>query len=518
MKQVTTLMLFLVATLVTTTAVAKTRDFAFTDAKGTYEVGLRVVDQYDYSRTFHQRTDRLGKPYEGERARPIQTLIWYPARTSSARPMTVGDYVKLTRTETDFGWRKGHPVPPQYKVWASQLGDTKMAESMWARRDAKPVKGRFPLVVYAPSFSSHAWENADLCEYLASHGYVVIASPSVGAHTRDMTGDIQGIESQARDISFLIGYAHGLPDTDMSEVAVMAWSWGGISNLFAATNDSRIDALVDLDGSMRYFPGLVKDAGYVHPEQMTTPLLFFTEGPISLEKAASTLSAPDNTGPNILNEWTHGDLFTIHMLGMPHAGFDSMFQRRESAKNFSYAQKADYGRADVEASYNLVARYTLKFLDAYLKRDASAMTWLERAPAENGVPPHLMTRTFRAADKVPASMETFRAALHRQGFSHAQDIYTTMRRDPHGFIPSERAIESWAYDLMEHGDMTQSIAMFKFNAHIHTGSSDAYQSLGEAYLHAGNKKLAKQAFIKTIDLDPSSEAARAARDELKAMH
>jgi hypothetical protein len=42
------------------------------------------------------------------------------------------------------------------------------------------------------------------------------------------------------------------------------------------SNYPRIDALVSMDGSMRYYPGLVKMAGDVHPERMTIPLLFFT--------------------------------------------------------------------------------------------------------------------------------------------------------------------------------------------------------------------------------------------------
>ena len=62
-------------------------------------------------------------------------------------------------------------------------------------------------MIYAPSFSSQAWENADLCEYLASHGYVVNASPSLGPTTRQMVGTIAGANAHARDISFLIGYA-----------------------------------------------------------------------------------------------------------------------------------------------------------------------------------------------------------------------------------------------------------------------------------------------------------------------
>ena len=56
---------------------------------------------------------------------------------------------------------------------------------------------------------------------------------SMGVSTRDMTDDLDGINAQASDISFLITYAspsrHGL-----SEVAVVSWSWGGISSLFAA--------------------------------------------------------------------------------------------------------------------------------------------------------------------------------------------------------------------------------------------------------------------------------------------
>ncbi len=98
----------------------------------------------------------------------------------------------------------------------------------------------------------------------------------MGVLTRDMTDDLDGINTQARDISFLITYAKTLPDADLSSVAVVSWSWGGISSLFAAARDSRIDALVSMDGSMRYYPGLVKMAGDVHPERMTIPLLFFT--------------------------------------------------------------------------------------------------------------------------------------------------------------------------------------------------------------------------------------------------
>ena len=72
----------------------------------------------------------------------------------------------------------------------------------------------------------------------------------MGVSTRDMTDNLDGINAQARDISFLITYAETLPDTDLSEVAVVSWSWGGGSSLFAAARDPD-GALVSMDGRHR---------------------------------------------------------------------------------------------------------------------------------------------------------------------------------------------------------------------------------------------------------------------------
>jgi hypothetical protein len=87
------------------------------------------------------------------------------------------------------------------------------------------------------------------------------------------------------------------------------------------------------------------------------------------------------------------------MLGMSHPEFSSMFQRKESAQRFAENQVADYEREDANTSYARVALYTLNFLDAYLKHDASAKAFLEKSPAENGVPPHFMGIKFRPAQK-----------------------------------------------------------------------------------------------------------------------
>ena len=488
--------------------------FQFAEKPGHYHVGLKIVEQYDYSRTYRRSTDDLGKPYVGERSRPLQTLIWYPAESSAAKPMTVGDYGNLMATETSFGTPR---MTADAKDWISGMTPA-LAMPMWAVRDAPLSTGRFPVVIYAPSFSAMSWENADLCEYLATHGYVVIASPDMGVMTRGMTSDVAGITAQARDISFLIGYAQTLPDTDMSEVAVAGFSWGGISNLFAAARDNRIDALVALDGSMRYYAGLVKQAGDVHPEQMTIPLLYFAQGEISLEDQARYFTETSkNEGPNVLNAWTHGDLVTIHMLGLIHTEHSSMYQRNEKIwKHYKEVQKADYEREDGITGYAWIARYTLQFLNAYLKHDAASMAYLKKTPAENGVPKHFMTVNYRAAKGMPASFEAFRSELGRQGFDHAPEVYSAMQKEKADFKLDEDAVDSWATDLITDNHLPEAIALLKLDVQIYPGSGGSYYSLGEAYAKSGQKQLALESYKKSLEKDPNNDDTKQKIKDLQA--
>ena len=478
--------------------------FHFTEKPGPHLVGLKVVEQYDYSRTYRSRIDDLGVSYPRERARPLQTLIWYPAEKSALKPMTVGDYGNLAATETSFD---KPTLSVDHKQWLDGLKPT-LAMPMWAVRDAPPFSGRFPIVIYAPSFSAMSWENADLCEYLASHGYVVIASPDMGATTRAMTNDLTGIRAQERDISFLIGYAATLPNTDMSAIAVAGFSWGGISNLFAAARDNRIDALVALDGSMRYYPGLVKQ-GDVHPEQMAIPLLFFAQGGVTLEDQERYLNSEKSQGPSVLNAWTHGDLVLVRMLGLVHVEHSSMYQRNEDVwKRFAEEKIADYDRADGIAGYAWIARYTVHFLDAYLKHDAAAMAWIKKTPAENGAPNHFLSASYRPAKGPPATFETFRVKLGAQGFDHAEDIYAAMQKESPSFKLDESAVDSWGYELMTGNHFPEAIDIFNLNAKSYPDSGNVYNSLGEAYMKSGQKQRAIDNYKKSLEKDPSNDNAR----------
>ena len=368
--------------------------FRFTQKPGPYGVGFKVVEQYDRSRKFQVDSDSPSGPAVAPGPRPLQTLVWYPSEESGGRVMTFGDYGALIKTETSFDQQIEHGKPQSF-VQAFMQGTTGL--NAWAIRDAPTKAGRFPVVIYAPSLNAPATENIELCEFLASEGFVVIASPSMGATSRSMTVDISGASAEAQDISFLIAFASTLPDADASEVAVAGYSWGGMAALLAAARDKRVNALISLDSSF-------VTADEIHPDQMTIPLLAFSRGEDTLKYSDS--QHKDKTqcdcAPNVLDEWTHGDLLHVQLLAISHIQFSTLYQRSERFKKEAMQfSPADYSLEEGAVSYNWMARYTLEFLNAYLKREESAVLFLKRTPAENGVPRHLMAVNFRQASATP---------------------------------------------------------------------------------------------------------------------
>ena len=502
MKILTAFVLFLCAS--SGAAFSQLSPFQFLQHPGPHPVGLKVVDQYDSSRKFPVLAGNTPTPVEIAKGRSLQTLVWYPAKQSGNKPMTAVEYVALEDTEVHFD-----APDPEHNKWRKRVNRSFDAP-LWAVRDAKPAGGRYPVLIYAPSDSSVAWENADLCEYLASHGYIVLASPSMGARTRDMTDDVEGINEQAHDISFLITYAGTLPDADISKVAVVSFSWGGISSLFAAARDHRIDALAEMDGSMRYFPGLVKQAGDVDPEQMKIPLLFFTANTTDYieDVQRNYIPAADIVGPSVLNAWKHGDLYTVNMLGMSHPEFCSMFQRWKSAQDYSTDEVADYGRDDTNTSYAWASLYTLKFLNAYLKNDASAKAFLARTPAENGVPEHFMGMHFRPA--VGPQFEDVMSAAAEQGYKQTLEAYRAFVNDPmHRSVSDlEKRMNTLGYMLMGAHELEAGVRVFQVNAESHHESANVFDSLGDGYSAVGDKANAIKAYQRSVELNPANEHAK----------
>lgn len=479
-------------------------NFTRANPPGPHAVGLKVVEQYDFSRAYRGLTDVVtGKGVTGERARPIQTFVWYPAAKTAKPTMTVADYLKIGASDDNFE----HTPAERAALEAAFAGQrtaalsperakAELAAPMRARRDAAAASGKFPVVIYAPSFSAWAFENADLCEYLASQGYVVIASPSLGQAQRDMTTDLEGVETQAGDIEFLIGYAHGLPQADTNRLAVIGYSWGGLANVLAAAKDSRIDALVALDGSVRYWPQLLKQAAYATQARATAPLLFIAARPREIEE----LSEGRNEVTSPLNHMKYADVYRVTLAPMVHENFSVMFGQRLLGDS----RYDEYDKDELSTATAWMETYVRRFLDAYLKGDAASRAFLDLPAAKSGAPAHLLTTSVTHSQGAPPTRAAFAAELARQGFGKTSSVYQAFKAREPDFTLSDDELVSWAYQRMGDGDIGAAVALLRLDTEIHADSWNAFDSLGEAYAKNGDKTLAIAAYRQSLVLNPKN--------------
>ena len=487
-------------------------EFTFSNQPGRHGVGLKVVQQYDYTRQYKTRVDmRTGEPASGERARPMQALVWYPA-ARGGKPVTFRDYLATIASEDDFTLDADALKRQRDARIESLFGKRRdavlreIAKPMLAVRDAKPESGKFPVVIYAPSFSASAMENSDVCELLASHGYVVLASASMGPHTRSMTSDLEGLETQVADIAWLIGHARSLPGADTERVAVVGFSWGGLSNVLAAAKDDRIKAIVSLDGSvrgMREFVDGGKDAAqYVTPSRVAIPMLFVGRRPPTIEELNRS---EVDTRFSFLNTLRYSDLTISVMLPMKHMDFSSYSVRVGREGSFG-----DYTRAEIALAHSWAARYALRFLDAHIKRDAASLAFMNNTPAANGVPPHTMlTDVRRNGGKAPPTLENFVARLGSEGFERAIPLYQEFVAQGASFKLGPNEIYGWGSDLESMERYAQAREIFRLGVHLQPNEAFLVECLGEMQAKSGQMAEALRSYRRVLELNPQHAAAAA---------
>ncbi len=388
--------LFLAILLAAASAAHAQTLFTFSNTPGGHGVGVRFVKQYDGSRPFAKsRSFWTGGRAKDDRGRPIQTVIWYPA-AKGGEPVRWDDYLSLIGWETNFNL-SAQEEKKLVDGWIEMVTDGKRPalveaeriKPMWAVRGAAPAAGKFPVVIYAPSINNTAFENAELAEYLASHGYIVISSPTIGAHRRFIKWDLANAEMQAADIRFLTDYAKTLPQADMARVAAAGFSWGGFTNILAAAKDQRIKALVSMDGAVRYYNTLVAEAKYAVPEDIRTPLLYLAQRPASVEE---NIRIEQDLSGSFIGRMSKADVYMLTMYPMEHVHFGAAYIRLDDRSEYK-----EYTPEEVSYAYSLGARYVLNFLNGYLKGDRAGLAYLAKRPVDNGAPPHSLAMEFTPA-------------------------------------------------------------------------------------------------------------------------
>ncbi len=84
-----------------------------------------------------------------------------------------------------------------------------------------------------------------------------------------------------------------------------------------------------------------------------------------------------------------------------------------------------------------------------------------------------------------------------------QKIYQDFKQTPENrFLNLEAELNHTGYAYLQSAEVTRAISLFKLNASEHPDSPNAFDSLGDAYMGAGQKDLAVGAYQRAVQIDP----------------
>jgi pimeloyl-ACP methyl ester carboxylesterase len=494
---------------------------------GPYAVGFRSLWQLDYSRVYNTVFDDKTMYSSGKAPRPILINIWYPAEgANEIQPMPHGDYLKiltedprLARFATKLAdYERGIACKEVMGKTASELTEHERAqfERTWTtptacRRDAPAIDARFPLVIYHSGAQSSIEDNAAFCEFLASHGYVV-----VGSAFEEVTGHtlaVDGRNGSARDLEFLIAHARRQQNVDWQKIGLAGHSLGAQAILmFRAQDASPVDALIALDTTQDYAslvtPGWDDMTKLVleNARNFNCPLLMVANSYAFFELADSLKSA--DRLYLTLREHDHNDFIAQGILKR-----SLLCEAKPEDRDLRSALRT------ARTGYEAVCTFALDFFNVHLKNQTERREHLLKKHGKTtlgGDQPHVDhvpvgvtgPEPFRDDQVDPPSPRQIRRIVTARGL----DATLTLLKHWYDKAPQAPVFHrDFGFEMIEEWlkrDRTaEAIAINRFYGSLDKAFSQMFVKRGDHYTRFGAMKGARKYYEKALLLDPSDATA-----------
>ena len=268
---------------------------------------------------------------------------WYPARTGGTA-RTMRDYLGIDAGPLEAALRGAGAAAADV--------DTFAAMPMLASTGAVAARGRFPLVLVAQGNGQSAADQAVLCEFLASRGFIVATTPSP-TRTQPMTSeeDIPVLaDRQARELEAAAALVTKDAGILPGRICVVGHSFGARAALLLAMRDARVDTIVSLDGGIGTATGL--DAFRRSPQWNPAVRARI----LHLYENRDAFMTPEFT---LLSGLTSASVQTVAIPGLGHAHFTTL---GFAAAVFPSIAVATHAGESVGAGMREVAMRTLSFV------------------------------------------------------------------------------------------------------------------------------------------------------------
>lgn len=336
---------------------------------GAEPVGFRVVELADSARP----------GLNGGATRTVRAWLWYPAEGGTGETLLLERYVEEAARDLTVAGSSARPevrahlqqVMVQHGLREADLS-VRLGTAMLARAHATPGQGTFPLLILGQGlFYESPLAQVTLCEYLASHGFVVATAPLTGASHLEVELSVEDFSAQVLDLALVKAGALTLLPVDPTRVAAGGFDLGGMAAFLLAKNDPSVRALVSLD------------SGIIFPHNMT--LLEATPGfrgpGLDLPTLQVTRDREGNSAIGVREDFryfenaTTEDLYLVRIPGMRHPDFTSFLDFGTAPADLPF-WGPEVG--DPRVGHAQVAVLARDFLEAFTQGNEKARDALDR--------------------------------------------------------------------------------------------------------------------------------------------
>lgn len=229
----------------------------------TYIAGFKTIQTKDTTRIYKPNTNTTDYLH----FRPLDIDVWFPANaspkdTSILFRNILGLLEKRANYYTASNAGNGMTQQlAQYFCDGLKCSDSTKVLNFKTQsfKNAKPIEGKFPLVIYLSAFNGMSYENFSLFEELAKKGFVVASISSIGRFPGDMTMKNEDLIEQVNDAIATLNGLKEIANIDFTKVGIVGYSWGGLSGSILASKIPNVACLISLDGSEFHHYGQAKE-------------------------------------------------------------------------------------------------------------------------------------------------------------------------------------------------------------------------------------------------------------------
>jgi tetratricopeptide (TPR) repeat protein len=473
---------------------------------GAYSVGFQVFNQLDKGRYIKPKVDFEGKIDEGERALPVQIAVWYPAqKPNNANKILLEEYAFLTKQVNHYQVlsEKDKQEAREIVRFSAKFGanidltDSQILELAQsptsAVKDASPIKEKFPLILCA--YQGGPSLNNILGEYLASWGYVVVATSAIRQVATWQANKPQlAINEGVNNLEYLLDFAQSLPFADCQKMGLIGVNFEGMSALLFQMKNMQADAIVSIDG----YEGKVG----------TTQSLFQ-----SVYFEANKLRIPYFSV--MQDEQSPSDYLRLSQKALDTLQYSARYYYVLSGMNHSYLI-ANLGilpnlTAEKYQAYTFLYQSIGHFFSAYLKKTPSSLSFIQKTSVENGFSREIAKVEIKktALPAVPTT-EEFEKLVMSGDLAKVTKIYTEARKlNPKIQLFDYQTLNLFSFRYNQQKKYDKVLAIWQLAAEAYPNSAQVQEKLGDTYLNLNNPTSAKESYKKALDLLPQNQSINA---------